>query len=793
MSNYFKTGWRFITKNRSTSIINIGGLAVGMAVAILIGLWVWDELSFDHQNPNHARIAQVWQNNTMNNEVNSWPVHPIVLSQTLRDEYGSNFSKVVMTSWNEAHVLNVGDKRFVKNGTFMESEGPSLFQFQMVKGDLHAIKNVEDALISEATAKSFFGDRDPINQVIQFDNKYNLKVVGVYKNPPDNSYIQDIDYVMNWQLKTKSNDYLNHLDNPWGMNGFKVFVELTENTAMGQVTAKIKDAKMKKVRPEERKGKPELFLHPMDKWHLYGDFKNGVNTGGAIQYVWLFSTIGVFVLLLACINFMNLSTARSEKRAKEVGIRKAVGSERRQLIAQFFGESILITAVAAVLAILLVQFSLPPFNELANKKISIPFANPIYWLAIVFFVIITGIVAGSYPAFYLSSFNPVKVLKGTFKAGKLAALPRKVLVVTQFAVSVFLIIGTIVVFRQIQYARNRPLGYDQNGLVQVQLLMPDIVSHADAVKQQLLSNGAIESMTIAGAPMDGYWSTNGGFDWKGKDPNQSVDFPNTGVLYDYAKTVGWQFVQGRDFSREYGTDTAAFVVNESFAKFVGFKKIIGETIKWDDRPFTVIGVIKDMMVESPYGDARPALYHLDRTSSDFLILKLNPKKSPNESLAEIGKVLRTYSPNQLFEFRFVDQLYGKKFDAELRIGKLASCFAILAIFISCMGLFGMASFMAEQRIKEIGIRKVLGASVINLWRLLTWDFALLVLISLVIAIPVGYYFMTSWLQHYTYRASLSWWIFASAAIGAMLMTILTVSYQSIRAALSNPVRNLRSE
>ena len=793
MNNYLKTAWRFFVKNRATSIINIGGLAVGMAVAILIGLWVWDEISFDHSNKNHQRIAQVYQNNTQNNEVGTWPVMPIVLSQTLRDEYGSDFSKVVMTSWNESHVLSLGVKRFVKSGTFMESEGPALFDMKMKKGTQHSIRGLEDVIISASLAKTFFGEKDPMNQLIKFDNSYNLKVVGVYENPSTNSFAADIDYIMSWQLKMKTNDWLNHLNNPWGMNGFRVFTEINEHADMAKVSLKIRDAKLRKVKPEERKSNPVLFLHAMDKWHLYSDFKNGVNVGGRIQYVWLFAMIGIFVLLLACINFMNLSTARSEKRAKEVGIRKAVGSQRNQLIMQFFGESILMASLAVIVSLLLVQLTLPAFNALADKKISMPVSNPVFWAMILGFVFITGIIAGSYPAFYLSSFNPVKVLKGTFKAGRLASLPRRILVVTQFAVSVLLIIGTIVVFRQIQYARNRPLGYDQNGLVQVQQLMPDLFNHHDAVSTDLINQGTILGLSTANAPMDAYWSTNGGFDWKGKDPNQSVDFPNTGVIYDYGKTVGWQFLEGRDFSKDFGTDTAAFVVNESFAKFTGLKNIIGETIKWDGYPFKVIGVIKDMMVESPYQQPRPAMYHLDKTASDFVIMKLNPKKSPNEALAEVQKVFSAFSPNQLFEFKFVDQEYGKKFDSELRIGKLASCFALLAIFISCIGLFGMASFMAEQRIKEIGIRKVLGASVANLWGLLTRDFALLVTISLVIAVPLAYFFMHKWLLNYSYRAELSWWIFASAAIGAMLMTILTVSYQSIRAALANPVRNLRSE
>ncbi len=793
MISYFKTGWRFLNKSRATAMINIGGLAIGMAVAILIGLWVWDELSFDHNNKKHDRTAEVWQNGLMNGETISWITLPMPLSQTLREEYGSDFDKVVMTSWNESHVLGVGDKNFIKSGTFMESEGPSLFEFQMLKGDLHAIKGPTDMLLSEKLAGVLFGDADPINKIVKFDNTTDLKVVGVYRNQPANSSVANIEYIADWQLKVNTNSWLKAMNNPWGMNGFKVFVELKPGIDIAAMSVKIKDAKLRKVHPDEYRGHPQLFLHPMNRWHLYDEFKGGINTGGRIQYVWLFSLIGIFVLLLACINFMNLSTARSEKRAKEVGIRKAVGSMRQQLIAQFFCESILITTLAAFLSIALVQVLLPAFNTLADKKIEMPYDNPVYWSLIVAFVLITGLVAGSYPAFYLSSFNPVKVLKGTFRAGRLATLPRKILVVTQFTVSVVLIIGTIVVFRQIQYARNRPLGYDQSGLVQVQQLMPDVMKHYDAVRTELINAGAVTNLTAAGAPMDNYWSTNGGFDWKGKDPSQGVDFPNTAVATDYGKTVGWQFVSGRDFSRDFATDTAAFIVNESLAKFIGIKNLVGETIKWDGHPFRVIGIIKDMMVESPYNQPRPAMYYMYNGPLDFFVFKLNPKKSPSEGLAQVEKVFKGFSPSQVFDFKFVDQEYGRKFDSELRIGKLASCFALLAIFISCLGLFGMASFMAEQRVKEIGVRKVLGASVFNLWRLLTWDFVLLVGISLVLAIPVAYFFMHSWLQGYDYRAGLSWWIFGAASFGAMAMTLVTVSYQGIKAAMSNPVKNLRSE
>jgi ABC-type antimicrobial peptide transport system permease subunit len=490
---------------------------------------------------------------------------------------------------------------------------------------------------------------------------------------------------------------------------------------------------------------------------------------------------------------MNLSTARSEKRAKEVGIRKAIGSLRKQLIYQFLSESLLVVVFAFILSLLLVQLALPFFNDVSDKKMSILWGNPLFWLLGISFNLMTGLISGSYPALYLSSFQPVKVLKGTFRVGRLAALPRKVLVVVQFTVSVTLIIGTIIVFRQIQFAKNRPVGYSRDGLVTFSMITADIHNKFNIVKDELINNGAIVSMTEAGSPTTGDYSTNSGFDWKGKDPNQAVEFPNIDVSPDYGKTVGWQFVDGRDFSKLFLTDSAGFVINETAAKFMGLKKSVGETIKWDGAPFHIIGIVKDMISESPYDPVRPTLYHMLKGGGDYVIMKINPKSSAHDALGKIEKTFKAYNPAQPFEYQFVDQEYNKKFGNEERVGKLASSFAGLAIFISCLGLFGMASFMAEQRVKEIGVRKVLGASIFNLWRLLSKDFVLLILISLVIASPIAYYFMHNWLQNYQYRSGMEWWIFAVTAAGALLITLLTVSYQSVKAALANPIKSLRSE
>jgi ABC-type antimicrobial peptide transport system permease subunit len=490
---------------------------------------------------------------------------------------------------------------------------------------------------------------------------------------------------------------------------------------------------------------------------------------------------------------MNLATARSEKRAKEVGIRKAIGSMRSQLVKQFFAESYLVVLLAFVLSFALVILFLPVFNEVAGKKIEIPWQNPVFWLFIIIFILVTGLLSGSYPALYLSSFQPLKVLKGTFRVGKMASIPRKVLVVMQFTVSVMLIIGTIIVYQQIQYAKNRPIGYTRNGLINLGM-EPEIQKHYDAIRTELKSSGAVEEMAASNSPLTQVWNTNGGFDWEGKDPNLAVDFPNNRVTYEFGKTVKWKIKAGRDFSRDFATDSAAFVINESAAKFLGFDDPVGKILKWNDRPYTIIGVINDVMQESPFYPVRPTLYHIDTYDDMYnLILKLSSQSNASQSLSKIEKVLKKYTPNVPFDYKFVDEEFGNKFKAEERIGKLSSYFAVLAILISCLGLFGMASFVAEQRTKEIGIRKVLGASVVNLWRLLSKEFVLLVIFSCIIAAPIAWYYVHNWLNNYDYRIKIGWPVFAIAAGVALLITLVTVSFQAIKAAIANPIKSLRTE
>jgi hypothetical protein len=486
--NYFKTAWRNLGKSKMHSFINIAGLALGMAVAMLIGLWMYDELSFNKSFQNYDKIARVIQNVTNNGEVQTWRSVPYPLAEELRKNYGSDFKCVVMAvDWGD-HMLTINDQKLKQTGGYFEKEMPEMLTLKMQRGS-RSMKDPASILISASAARAYFGNTDPINKIIKIDDKPVVKVTGVYEDFPRNSTFADLNFISSWDFWYSSNNNLKDMEDPWRPNFTTLFVQLNDNADFKNVSAKIKDAKLKKVNAQLQKKKPTLFLQPMSAWHLYDEYKNGVNTGGAIQYVWMFGIIGAFVLLLACINFMNLSTARSEKRAKEVGIRKTVGSLRKQLIIQFFSESLLTVFFAFLVSLLLVQLTLPFFNSVADKQTSILWTNPFFWLISVGFIFFTALVAGSYPAFYLSSFKPVKVLKGTFKAGRFAAIPRKVLVVLQFTVSVTLIIGTIIVYQQIQFAKNRPVGYSRNNLVSVPTINSSIHDHLGAVKDELMKTG----------------------------------------------------------------------------------------------------------------------------------------------------------------------------------------------------------------------------------------------------------------------------------------------------------------
>lgn len=791
LKNYFKIAWRNLLKSKVYSSINILGLACGMAVAMLIGFWMYDELTYNHYHANHEKIAQVMITQTFNNETGTGQAMAIPLGVELRNKYGSDFKYVTLTSWNFGFIVGAGEKKLSKSGMWVQPEFPVMMGLEKLSGNMKGLTDPSSVLIDHSLAVALFGGDNVVGKTVRMNNKYDFKVAGVYKDIPKNSSFNDTHFLLSWDKYITTEKWLQRSASQWDNHSFQIFVQMNNNVDMAKTSAKIELITQKYVKKEE--GNEHLLLHPMDKWRLYSDFENGKIKGGRIQYVWLFGIIGAFVLLLACINFMNLSTARSEKRAKEVGIRKAIGSVRKQLIVQFLSESVLMAGLALVFAVLIVLGSLPFFNVIADKSMSIPWSNAGFWLVVIFFTAFTGFVSGSYPAFYLSGFNTVKVLKGTFRAGRFAAIPRKILVVLQFTISVTLIIGTIIVFRQINYAKDRPVGYSREGLISIDMSTPDLYGHYDAIRNDLINTGVVENMAESSSPTTEVYSNQIGFEWDGKQAGTNPLFGTIAVTRDFGKTIGWHIRRGRDFSRDFVSDTSAMILNQSAVQLTGFKNPIGKIIRKDKKAYTVVGVIDNMIMQSPYMPVQPTIFMVDYNWANIITIKIKPTIPIQDALAKIGGVFKKYNPASPFDYHFTDETYAKKFSDEERIGKLASIFAVLAIFISSLGLFGLASFVAEQRTKEIGVRKVLGASVFNLWGMLSKDFVTLVVISCVIATPIAWYFLSGWLNAYHYHTTISWWVFVVSCIGALLITLLTVSFQAIKAAVANPVKSLRSE
>jgi putative ABC transport system permease protein len=787
--NFIKIAWRNLIKNRVYSSINILGLAFGMAVAMLIGLWLMDELTYNHYHTNYRDIAQVRATLDFNGQVSTQDAVAMPLAAELHNKYGSDFKSMSLASWNVGYILANGDKKISSDGMWVQPVFPTMMSLHMVEGNINALNDQLSALISQSTAKALFGDADPMNKTIRVNSKYDIKIAGVYEDIPHNSTFNDTHILMSWNKYINTEKWLRDSQTQWGNHSFQLFVQMNPNVNMDAVSAKIQPI----AGTHFKEGHERIMLHSMDKWRLYSEFENGKVKGGRITYVWLFGIIGAFVLLLACINFMNLSTARSEKRAKEVGIRKAIGSVRKQLVIQFLSESLIMAMMAFVLALVLVLLFLPYFNLMADKQMQVPFANPWFWLIAILFVTFTGVVSGSYPAFYLSGFNAVKVLKGTFRTGRFSALPRKILVVLQFTISVTLIIGTVIVFKQIQFAKNRPVGYSRAGLITVMMNTPDLLGHYDAIRNELIRTGAVENMAESSSPTTGVWSNQIGFDWTGKDPSVTPVLGTIAVTHDFGRTIGWHIVQGRDFSKAFSTDTNAMLLNQSALKLIGFKNPVGQTVKLNGKAYTVVGVIADMIMDSPYIPVTPTVFMMNYDWANVITIKIKPTVAFPAALDKIGGVFKRYNPGSPFSYKFTDDDYAQKFSDEERVGKLASFFAVLAIFISSLGLFGLASFVAEQRTKEIGVRKVLGASVANLWGMLSKEFVLLVLISCIIATPLAWYYLSGWLKKYQYHTEISWWVFILSCAGAMLITLMTVSAQAIKAAIANPVKSLRSE
>ena len=788
LQNFFKVAFRNLWRSKGFSTINIIGLAIGMASAIIILLWIQNEMSYDQFHEKKDRIYEAWNRSTFDGKLMSWNTTPKVLARALEKDL-PEVEQAARAQWPSNYLFSIGDKRLTVQGRIVDSNFLQIFSFPLMKGNPSTVLNdVHNIVLTQKLATKLFGKEDAIGKIIKLNNEDNFTVTGILKDIPNNTRF-DFEYLLPWiYLRERGED-----DNYWGNNSTRTYVLLKPNASLASVAPKMKVFKQK-YDDEAKKDNWQMFLYPIRRWRLYSNFENGYETnGGRITFVKLFGIIAAFILLIACINFMNLSTARSEKRAKEVGIRKVVGAQKGSLISQFIGESILLAFIAGVIAIIIVQLSLSGFNKLTDKNLFIPYGSPYFWLSGIGFVVFTGFLAGSYPAFFLSSFQPVKVLKGTFKKANALVTPRKVLVVLQFTFAIVLIICTIIVKQQIDYAKDREAGYDKHNLI-YHFLTGDVSKNYTLIKNELLSSNVASSVTKTSAPLTQSWSDGWGQEWEGKDPNDRTDFKRYNEDGGLGKTAGLQFVQGRDIDlQQYPTDSLAMILNESSLKIMKFKIPIGQIVKDNGKQWHVIGVIKDFILESPYEPTKPMLIYGPKSWFNVIQIKLNNKNSTAKNLKAAESIFKKYNPEYPFEYKFVDEEYAQKFEDEKRTGTLAGLFAGLTVFISCLGLFGLATYMAEARIKEIGVRKVLGASVTNITALLSKDFVKLVIISILIASPIAWFAMHKWLEGYNYRINITWFVFAASGLLAILIALMTVSFQAIKAAVANPVKSLRTE
>jgi putative ABC transport system permease protein len=805
--NYMTVGWRMLLRTKGYSTINIGGLAIGMTVALLIGLWVYDELSFNKYHQNYDAIVQFWHGeiDPDTQVITGGLATQFALGATLKNDYQHYFQHVIRSWWTGDYTLATAENKFRRKGKFMDPAVLEVLSLRMITGNHKSLDDPTGMVLSSSTATAIFGTDDPIGKTLRVDNGIDVQVTGIYEDIPANSTFGDVQFIGTFQQLQTLRPWVGKNPADWDNTYMQLYGQLQPNVTVEAANAAIHDLYMSYL-PEDLvqfrdKYKPFLQAIPMNTWHLYSEIVQGKPAGGRITFVWLFGIIGTFVLLLACINFTNLSTARSERRAREVGVRKSVGSFRGQLVAQFLSESFVVVLFAFVVALVFTALSMDLFNSIAGKNVRLPYDNIVFWLLTISFLGVTTVLSGVYPAFFLSSFRPAKVLKGVSNAGRVGSWPRKILVVIQFAVSTTLIIGTIVVYQQVQFARNRPVGYDRDGLISIDLNDPGYKGKENVLRTELIASGAATAVSFSSSPVTAVWNSTGGYDWKGRDKNFDAEFAVCQVTPDFGKTLGWKIIEGRDFSSNFATDTIdAVILNQAAVRYMGWELAAGETltdinaedgsIRWSK---VIIGVVEDMVMESPYEPVQPTIFFYKSDAAAIMNVRIDPGVSAASALPTIERVVKSIVPSVLFSYKFVDEEYATKFSQEERVGTLAGIFSVLAIFISCLGLFGLASFMAERRTKEIGIRKVMGASVATLWRMLSADFVVLVVISCIVSIPVAWYFMSAWLRRFEYRTEIPWWIFALTCLLAFVVTLLTVSYQSIRAAMMNPVNSLRTE
>jgi putative ABC transport system permease protein len=785
IKNYFKIAWRNLFRNKGFSATNLLGLTIGITCTILISLWVKDELTYDKFHVNYSSIYKLYANRDFNNQKFTDENMVLPLAGTIGKQI-PQIKNAVVTTHRQPHILTYGENKLKKEGYTVSERFFDMFSWKFIHGTpATALPDAYAIVLTQSAAKALFGNDDPINKIIKVDNEYDAKVTAIVADVPGNSTFQ-FDFINAFNY---NNDFLKRAMTNWQNSSWDVFVQVTPGTNMKMLEKSINDIKYQ--HDESDKKISTYFAFPMNKWRLQSEFKDGKNTGGMIEYVRLFSIIAIIILLIACVNFMNLSTARSEKRAREVGVRKTLGSGKRQLIFQFFSESIILASIAFVLSLLAVYILLPFFNALVDKHLSLNIVQPLFWVGAVVLILFTGIVAGSYPALYLSSFNPVKVLKGTFLSGKKSALPRHILVVGQFAISILLISATIIIYQQIQHIKNRDIGYNPDNLIMVPST-EDTQKNYAAIRDELMKTEKIDIVNRSFSPITEVWWKAPAPDWDGKPAGAELIVASMATDIDYTKTMGVKIIEGKDFSG-VPADSANMIINEAAVKAMQLKNPIGTQLRYGPNKYTVIGVTSNIVMESPFKAVDPMLVYFDPRNSNSINIRLKPSVKPQEALKSIGAVFKKYNPAFPFDYKFVDQEFGRKFLTENLISRITNIFAGLAIFICCIGLAGLASFTIEKRIREIGIRKVMGATLQQLLLLISKDFLKLVLIAFLIATPVAWWFMNNWLEKYPDRISISIWLFCAVGFLILLLALVVVGLNTMKAAIANPIKSLRTE
>ncbi|HVW95074.1 MAG TPA: ABC transporter permease [Mucilaginibacter sp.] len=788
LKNYLKVAFRNLWRNKFFSAINILGLGLGMACSILIMLWVNNELSVDAFHQNGSRLYAVVERQYYDHKIAGQYNVPGVLADEMKKVL-PQVELAVNMGWNNQHNFQVGDKIIKLEGTSASADFFKMFSYKLLEGKAEtALSSPLGIAISRKMAGQFFGSpQEAIGKIIRYDDKKDFKITAVFEDLPHNTS-NKFEYLINWYNFLEENAWAKD----WGNNGPIAYVMLRKGTNAAAFNKKIAHFLDIYDKDQSDAFREQLGIQKFDEVYLHSNFKNGVPSDGRIEYVNLFSIVAVFILVIACINFMNLTTARSVKRAREIGVRKVVGAVRPVLIRQFIGEAVLLTFLSALIALVIVLLLLPVFNSVTQKQIQFPLSRPTFWLALAGLTLVTGALSGSYPALFLSSFNPVKVLKGTIKLSTGAAWFRKSLVVFQFVLSVVLIIGTLVISKQINFVQTKNLGYDRENLIFIPL-EGDLATKYKIFKEEALRMPGIEQVTQLSDNPSNFSSTTSGVKWEGKDPTNNVMFTQVAAGYDFVKTMKVKMVAGRDFSREFATDTAGYIINETALKRIGYTDPIGKPFTVWGKAGKIIGVVEDFHFNSLHDPILPLIIRFGGDQPQNIALLRTKPGQTKQALTTAGKLCRELNPNFQFSYYFADAEFQKLYQNEQVVGKLSDAFAFLAIFISCLGLLGLAMFTAEQRLKEIGIRKVLGASVTSLFTLLSKEFLVLVLIALCIASPLAWLAANKWLQGYSYRTTVDWWVFALSGLISIIIALITVSFQSAKAALMNPVKTLRSE